>query len=249
MKNKKKIWYSFYGGHSEDDAISYYDSNQFNWTSEIEKNWEEIAKEIAIYLNDNEEKIKPYFNTDLVTKSNSWKTSAFFFWKWTVKKNMKQCPFTMSTLQKVPGILSASISILESDITIKPHRGDTNAIIRAHLPLKVPHQLPDCGFQVNEEQKSWEEGKLILFNDAAKHTAWNNTSDRRYVLLFDVIRPEFQHKKYTVSSRVLAGLVMQAVAQKMPFIKRFPKFILAAKLFSIAFFINLILRFRSFFKL
>lgn len=249
MQREKKIWYSFYGGQSEDDAVSYYDKNIFDWTTQIEDQWQVIGIEIERYLQDNEEKIKPYFNKDLVTKNNSWKTSAFFFWKWSVKKNMKQCPQTMSILNKIPGILSASISILESDITIKPHRGDTNAIVRAHLALKVPHSLPGCGFQVNDEQRSWEEGKLILFNDAAKHTAWNNTQDRRYVLLFDVIRPEFQNKKFTVSSRVLAGLLMQAIVQKMPFIKKLPKFILAAKLFTFAFFINLILRFRSFFKI
>jgi len=246
MKNQPKIWYSFMGGRSEEDHVSFYNPNDFDWVPELEKNWQIIADEIGSYLETNEEKIKPYFNKSLVTEKSRWRTSGFFFWIWKVKKNMRQCPKTMSILKKIPGILSASISILESDTTIKPHHGDTNAIVRSHFALKVPEKLPSCGFKVNDEERSWEEGKLLLFNDAAQHTAWNHSKQRRYVLLFDVIRPEFANKKYRVSSMVLAGLMMQAIIQKLSFLKRFPKIILGMMLYSMAFVINIVLRIQSY---
>lgn len=245
MKKPAKIWFSFKGGVSEEDHISFYDVNDFEWTSKLESNGTLISEEISQYLIVNEERIKPYFNKSLVTAKSKWRTSAFFFWKWPVKKNMKQCPKTMTILKEIPGILSASISILESGTTIKPHRGDTNAIVRAHFPIKVPDTLPDCGFKVNNETRPWEERKLLLFNDAALHTAWNVSSKRRYVLLFDVIRPEYFHKKYTVSSLVLASLLMQSFIQNIPFLKYVPRIILGMGLYSISFIINPILRFRS----
>ena len=245
MPNQPKIWYSFMGGRSEEDHISFYNPKDFDWVAELEQSWEVIADEIAEYLAINEEKIKPYFNKSLVTEKSRWRTSSFFFWTWRVKKNMQQCPKTMGILKKIPGVLSASISILESETEIKPHRGDTNAIIRAHFPLKAPIKLPECGFKVNEEERSWEEGKLLLFNDAAKHTAWNHSQQRRYVLLFDVIRPEFISKKFHVSSLVLSGLLMQTFVQKLPFLNFFPIFFLGTILYSIAFFLNPLLRAQS----
>jgi len=245
MQEKPKIWYSILGGRSQEDHISFYEPAQFTWAKQLEKNWEIIAEEIAAYLVHNEEKIKPYFNTSIVTAKSRWRTSAFFFWTWRVKKNIQQCPKTIELLEQIPGILSAMISILETDTEIKPHRGDTNAIIRVHLPLKAPVSLPKCGFKVNDEERSWEEGKLLFFNDAARHTAWNYSEKRRYVLIFDIIRPEFSSKKYRISSIVLAGLLRQAILQKVSFLKRSPKIFLTMLLYTIAGILNPILRLQS----
>ncbi len=245
MAKKSKIWYSFMGGQSEDDHIGFYDNSNFSWISLLEDNYPVIKNEVETYINKYETEIKPYFNKNLVTKEKSWRTFAFFFWCWKVKKNIKECPETFKVLQQAPNIVSASISILEPGVQIKPHRGDTNAIVRAHLALVAPVQLPDCGFEVNEQQKSWQEGKIFVFNDAAKHTAWNHSNKRRYVLLIDVMRPEYVTKKYTVSSMVLGGLVMQSIFQKIPFLRYLPKFLKAITLLIHAGVINLVLRFRN----
>lgn len=245
MTKKSKIWYSFLGGKSEDDDIGFYDKNQFEWTELLEHNYEIIKKEIQDYINKNDNEIKPYFNKNLVTKENSWRTFAFSLWCWKVNKTSKECPKTNEIINQIPNLISACISILEPEVEIKRHRGDTNAIVRAHLALEAPVQLPDCGFEVNNQQKSWEEGKIFIFNDAAIHNAWNRSKKRRYVLLIDVLRPEYNNKKYTVCSMVLGGLVMQSILQKLTFLKKFPKFILAPILFTHVAVINLVLRLRS----
>ena len=203
MGKKSKIWYSFQGGYSDDDHIGFYDNAIFPWVDILESNYLTIKNEVQEYITKNEEEIKPYFNKNLVTKEKSWKTFAFFFWNWKVNKNIEQCPETYKVLKNIPNIVSASISILEPGVQIKHHRGDTNAIVRSHLALVSPIGLPDCGFEVNEQKIGWEEGKVFIFNDAAKHTAWNHSDKRRYVLLIDVMRPEFVNKKYTVCGMVL----------------------------------------------
>jgi aspartyl/asparaginyl beta-hydroxylase (cupin superfamily) len=247
MSSKSKIWYSFYKGQSEDDHIGYYDNADFPWVQLLEDNYEVIKEEIKNYIHNNEQDIKPYFNNSLVTKAKSWRTFAFFFWTWKVRKNMKQCPETIKILQKIPHIVSASVSIMEPGVQIKPHRGDTNAVVRSHLALEVPATLPDCGFEVNGDEISWDEGKVFVFNDAARHTAWNHSDKRRYVLLMDVMRPEFVHKRYTVCSMVLGGLVMQSIFQNLPFLKFLPRFGKAIILLFHAMLINLTLRCRTVF--
>jgi len=227
MSSKSKIWYSYNGGKSQDDHISFYENDQFDWVETLQSKFPEIQSEIENYLLLNEEKIKPYFNESLVTHKTKWKTSAFQFWNWKVKKNAQQCPKTIAAFSEIPGLVSLSMSILESGLTIKPHRGDTNAIIRGHFPISIPGGLPDCGMMVNELEREWKEGVPLLFNDAAKHSAWNLTSQRRYVLIFDVIRPEYENRKYLVSANVLTGLLFQAVFQSVGFLKKVPKLLIA----------------------
>ena len=240
-----KIWYSFQGGVSEDDEIGFYDKAKLPWVKILEENWTIIAEEIESFIKLNEKQIKPYFDENLVSKKNSWRAFTFFLWKWKMKKNIKQCPETDRILQKIPNILSASVSIMESGVKIKPHRGDTNAIMRAHLALKVPASLPECGFKVKYEERSWEEGNVLVFNDAARHEAWNLSKDRRYILLVDVLRPEFSHKKYQVCSLVWASLIMQLLMKTQGIIKHFPSFIKKIMLLIIAGPVYIGLRIRS----
>lgn len=246
MKKKtSKIWYSFKGGVSEDAEVGIYNNNDFKWVEVLEGNFEIVKKEIENYLNVNRNQIKPYFNKKLVSKKNSWLASSFMVWGWRVKKNIHLCPKTAEIVESIPGLVSYSVSILEPGAEIKPHRGDTNAIVRAHLGLLVKHGLPNCGFRVIENDISWEEGKVIVFNDAAWHKAWNNTNNKRYVLLVDVMRPEFIHKKYSVCSTVLGVLIVQLIFQKLPILKAMPNFFKYLILSILKTFINIFLRIRK----
>ena len=189
----------------------------------LEASWPVIKAELQDLLDKNEQRLVPYFNEEMVSGPKKWKALSFMFWTVRFKQNIDHCPETMALLRKVPHLVSASISLLEPNTQIKPHRGDTNAIIRCHLGLRVPSPLPQCGFQVGDEQRSWEEGKLLLFNDAMRHLAWNNTNERRLILLLDVIRPEFADRKDQICRTVLAALGYQYLSQKMKFLKRSPR--------------------------
>lgn len=242
-----KIWYSFQEGVSEDDHIGFYDTDDLAWTKELEDNWEIIAKEVSEFIANNQETIKPYFNKELVSKAKSWKTFSFKVWGWSISKNLKKCPETAKVLSRIPNLSSASVSMLQPHTDIKPHRGDTNAIMRSHLALKVPKPLPDCGMRVKYDDRAWEEGKVLVFNDSAWHKAWNHSDELRYVLIVDVVRPEFKSKKYRVCSIVLGYLVMQMLVGKLGFLEKAPKIILKAMLAVAALSINSALRIKSFF--
>ena len=129
---------------------------------------------------------------------------------------------TIELLENIPGLVSASFNLLEPHSNIAPHYGDTNAIIRCHLGLEIPGELPQIGFEVNGKQRSWRKGEVLMFCDAYYHKAWNNTEKKRVILLFDVIRPEFIHKKDWICSRILASFLLQSIAQKLPFLSKSP---------------------------
>ena len=140
MSASHKIYYSFL--HQKDESKveeTYVDSSAFQWTDGLEKSWQTIASEVLPIVNSKHESVKPYFAKDLVNKPSSWKNLSFYFWGSPMSKEaINSCPVTINILNNIPGLISASVSILEPGARINPHYGDTYAIIRCHLGLKIP---------------------------------------------------------------------------------------------------------------
>ena len=67
-----------------------------------------------------------------------------------------------------------------------------NVRLICHLPLVVP---AGCLFRVGNLTRSWVEGEALVFNDTIEHEAWNRSGEDRYVLLFDVWRPELAEEE------------------------------------------------------
>ena len=204
---KDKIWYSYTLQPYTLEEEGFYDPETFEWTKTLEDNINAIQTEVLAYLKKNE--LKPYFNKALVSKPNQWKTDGLLFWGYFIRKNHIHFAKTWEILKTIPGLVSFSISVLEPGTVIKKHNGDTNAIIRVHLPIIVPEGLPNCSFTVVNETRPWQVGKTILFNDAQEHWAQNLSSQKRVVLLIDVVRPEFAHQKLEICAKVLNGLGWQ----------------------------------------
>ena len=222
MKNKDDIWYSYtlkpYTLKNQDNG--FYNRSDFEWTKDLEVHFQEIKSEITSYVTNHE--LKPYFNKSLLSSKNSWKTDGLLFWGFFIRKNYKHFKFSWTVIKKIPGLVSFSISVLEANSSIKVHHGDTNAIIRVHLPIVVPEGLPNCSFTVNQETRAWEEGIPLLFNDAQLHSAQNLSNRKRIVLLIDIIRPEFINQKLAICAKVLNGLSWQWQTQQYPWVRRLP---------------------------
>ena len=86
--------------------------------------------------------------------------------------------------QRCPNIL---FSRLRPGAKIPPHNGMINTRLIGHLPLIIPE---DCGFRVGNSTRTWNVGEAFLFDDTIEHEAWNNSSEDRFVLIFEVWRPE-----------------------------------------------------------
>ena len=216
-----KPWYAYNGGSFKGDEPFFYDTKDFPWVERIESQWQVVRDEMMTLTQEHSDRLVPYANHAMTSKPNKWKTFGFQFWTIESRENCGKCPKTWELIQSIPNSIAGSFNLLEGSSTIKPHRGDTNAIIRCHLGLDVPAPLPECGFRVGDETRSWENGKLLMFCDAQPHTAWNNTKEKRYILLFDVMRPEYARRTKQVSSNVLAAIYLEIAYQRYAFLKRF----------------------------
>ncbi|MDF2438185.1 MAG: hypothetical protein K0Q95_2561 [Bacteroidota bacterium] len=213
--NRKRPYYSFihpFDNHLPNDT--FYDPAEFSWTSLLEKNHDMIAAEVTRFINKNERALRPYFASALMDNPASWKALSFYFWGKRMDENAcLECPDTLGILSQIPNIVSASISILEPHSEIKGHFGDTDAIYRCHLGLVIPASLPECGFRVGYEDRPWQTGKLLIFNDANYHRAWNKSGERRIILLFDVIKPEYASEKKIICAKIHGNIMWQKISE------------------------------------
>lgn len=214
------LWFADAGRPFTGSEPFFYDTAAFPWVKQVESQWTVIRDELLGKLAQDEKILVPYVNKEMTSRPNQWKTLGLMFWTVRSETNCRHFPKTWSILKDVPGIIAISLNLLEEETTIKPHVGNTNAIIRCHLGLVVPEPAPRCGFRVGGETRSWDEGKFLMFCDAHQHTAWNNTNRKRYILVADIMRPEFARSRLMASSRVLAGIYHEAAYQSDTWCKR-----------------------------
>lgn len=214
------LWYSAFGGRYNGPEPGWFEREDFPWVRELERDWTTIRDELLALARRDGSRLGVYFNHAMAFPPKSWRTMGLLFWSWRMHGNIRACPQTMAVLSRLPQVTSASLNALAPGSNINPHQGDTNAVIRIHLPLIVPAGLPDCGFQVGDEARAWTEGQALLFLDAKTHFAWNRSDATRYVLVLDVFRPEFSAQKAQVCANVLASIAMQGIYQRLPALNR-----------------------------
>lgn len=219
----KKPWFNYWSGdfHQEDESFT--DTSGFLWHREMENKADSIVSECKELVKIKGGNFQPYFLKEMDGNNNSWSTITIKTWGVDVKKNIHHCPVINKFLQDFPEILSFAISKLSGNSQIHEHRGDTDAIWRCHMGIKVPGSLPDCGFEVNGEKRSWIEKKIFSFSDAHIHKAWNNTNEERWIIIFDVVRPQYFSIKNRICIRVRAFMIFQGLMQKYSAIKNAQK--------------------------
>ncbi len=214
-QSKPIPWFNEFGGRYSGDRPAFYDPATLPWVKILEDNWVIIRDEMFALKDSRPQRLQPYFiNKSMSFPPKSWQTMGLYFWTFTMHRNCRSCPQTVNILKSIPNLVSCSLSLLEPNSNINPHQGDTDAVIRCHLGLSIPGTLPDCGLQVDMEKHSWQEGKVLPFCDARSHTAWNHTKGKRYVLILDVMRPEFSRQKDSVCAKVLASSILQMLYQR-----------------------------------
>lgn len=192
--------YLYYPGLPQ---IQFYEREQFPWLDAVEAATDAIRDELrgviggdfAPYVT--QAANRPKQSQAGLADNPDW--SALFLYKYGVETpNAAQCPCTMAALQTAPltripnRAPSALFSKLAAGAHIPPHTGMLNARLIVHLPLIVP---PGCEFRVGNDIRPWSEGKVWVFDDTIDHEAWNRGAADRYILLFDIWRPELSEEE------------------------------------------------------
>ena len=174
------------------DTTPFLDYSCFDWTAELEDNWQLIKQELDIILKATNN--LPSFHEISkdqyqLSKDNQWKTYFMYGYGIKMSENCKYCPETTKIIESIPGMKTAFFSILLPGKHIPEHRGPYNGVLRYHLALKVPQERESCKIRVGDTFSYWTEGKGILFDDSYPHEVWNFTDEVRVVLFLDIVRP------------------------------------------------------------
>lgn len=196
--------------------IQFYPPESFEWTKAIEATALDIRNELqgAIGKGDG---FSPYVTSTASRPPSSQRGladnadwSAYFLIKdGAPTVNAQACPRTLEALAHAPSPQIAHrtphtlFSKLAAGAHIPPHTGVLNVRLICHLALIVP---PDCGLRVGNQVRFWEEGKCLVFDDTIEHEAWNRSTQDRYVLIFDVWRPELTEDERVAVSELCAAV-------------------------------------------
>lgn len=203
----------------------FYEYEAFPELKPLVDNWQGIRDEILAFEKEHGHlNIMNSLSPAQVEGAGRWNLTYLMSFRWMFHQNISYFPFTWSVVQQVPNCVFAGISILPPHTEIKPHYGDTNAIVRAHLGLVVPAPYPDIAIHVGEEERGWEEGKMLCFINVTKHWVWNNTDHRRYVLMFDFIPQPLVHRTAEICSRALGSQSFIFFYKRWAWVRALPEF-------------------------
>lgn len=170
-----------------------FDTAEFPWSAPLERNWRTIRAEVEQILSDADavpplRSISP--DHDNIAVDEKWQS--FFLWGYglRVDANCERCPRTTELVEAIPGMQTALFSILAPGTHIPLHNGVTKAILTGHLALVVPPDRSRCHMSIDGADYSWTEGELLLFDDMRMHEVWNDTDERRVVLMMHITRPQ-----------------------------------------------------------
>ena len=214
------LWFSTYYGEYVSDDPAFYQTSGIEVAAYLENNHAAIDDELKMLWEDEHnnimDKLGDYTQYDDVQfPPGGWKKLVFKTWDLDNKYMWRKFPVTASVITRFPDVTSCFVTKLSAHTTLRLHHGETNATYRIHLGLKVPEaDIEHCAFEVKGEAKQWENGKAFAFIDAHSHRAWNTSGRDRYVLLVDVIRPEYRGKRSYVCVRVIFSHILQGIGRK-----------------------------------
>ena len=183
---------------------SFYERAEFEWATALEAETATIRAELEALLAAQAGEFEPYVPADAdrssgtapnahLAGSTSW--SAYHLLKGgePVQGHAEHFPATLAALERLPlpriaqRSPMALFSLLKPGAHIRPHHGLFNFRLICHLPLIVPS---GCTLRVGNQERSWRESELLIFDDSMEHEARNQSDRERIILLFEIWRPE-----------------------------------------------------------
>ena len=192
-----------------------YDNKVFPWVAEIEKAAPLIRAELERVLVRKAD--LPNFqdissDVKAISTDQRWKTFFLLAFGMKSERNIAQCPETWKAVEAIPGLKTAMFSIFEPGKHLPAHRGPYNGVLRLHLGLIVPEPRDKIAIRVKDQICHWSEGKVLIFDDAYEHEAWNHSDKTRVVLFVDFVKP----LKFPAS---LVNWLLMNIALFTPFIR------------------------------
>jgi aspartate beta-hydroxylase len=131
-----------------------------------------------------------------VTRDGDWDVCILFERGRRRAENCARFPLLTAIVESHAVIRSLAglvyFSRLGPHTRIAPHTGPTNMRVRCHLGISIPDR---CGITVDGISRTWREGKCLVFDDHAMHSAWNDSDVERIVLVADIWHPQLSARE------------------------------------------------------
>ncbi|XP_037823163.1 aspartyl/asparaginyl beta-hydroxylase isoform X2 [Lucilia sericata] len=160
---------------------------QDNWLA-IKAEGLNILSKIGYYMNESEN----------LKNKGDWKQFELYARGEQRRENCLQAPITCSLIEQFPAARGCrrgqvKFSVMHPGTHVWPHCGPSNCRLRAHLGLVVPS---GTRIRVAEEERTWQEGKFLIFDDSFEHEVWHEGQGIRLVLIVDIWHPELsEHQR------------------------------------------------------
>uniref|UniRef100_A0A8C5Q659 Aspartate beta-hydroxylase n=1 Tax=Leptobrachium leishanense TaxID=445787 RepID=A0A8C5Q659_9ANUR len=219
LGNKEAAYLWYEAGHKKGHFASLWQRSLYNvnglkaqpwWTAKetsytelvktLEANWKIIRDEGLAVMDQSKGLFIP--EDENLRETGDW--SQYTLWQ-RGQKNEKACkhsPRTCSLLDRFPestGCRRGQIkySVMHPGTHVWPHTGPTNCRLRMHLGLVIPKE--GCKIRCANDTRSWEEGKVLIFDDSFEHEVWQDAGSYRLILIVDVWHPALtQHQRQTL---------------------------------------------------
>lgn len=203
----------------------YYSPDLFPELAPLKENWKAIRDEILEFEKKNGVLSGMSSLSHAETYGGNWTLIYLMSFSRIIHKNKANFPFISSIIDKIPNIVFTAISILPPHTEIAPHFGDTNGIIRTHLGLIIPAPYPTIAIKVGEEERGWKEGELLCFINVQKHSVWNRSNERRYLLMVDFIPNILKKRQMEISAKGLGSQSFIFLYKNISLIRYMPNII------------------------
>uniref|UniRef100_A0A8C2EM71 Un-named hu7910 n=1 Tax=Cyprinus carpio TaxID=7962 RepID=A0A8C2EM71_CYPCA len=211
-------WYE--AGHRRGHFASVWQRSLYNvpglrarpwWTAEetgytalvkmLERNWLTIRDEALSVLDSNSGQFLP--EDENLRETGDW--GQFTLWQQgrKVAASCRYVPKTCGLLERYTEATSCKrgqikFSVMQAGTHVWPHTGPTNCRLRMHLGLVIPSK--GCRIRCTNQTRSWEEGKVLIFDDSFEHEVWQEAESFRLIFIVDVWHPELtQLQRQTLS--------------------------------------------------
>jgi hypothetical protein len=173
-------------------AAPLHDPEQFWFVPYLEERYLEIRAEIERVVGTDRDPVRPTVDDGALIRSGEWKQAHLFRDGQWQEDVCARFPVTRSILAEVPEVTSFSpgvitVSTVEPGSHIMPHCGPTNALLRIHLPIRVPEGV---SIRVADQWLTWTEGRCMVFDDSFEHEVRHDGDEDRVVLILDTLHPE-----------------------------------------------------------
>ncbi|XP_078494398.1 aspartyl/asparaginyl beta-hydroxylase-like isoform X8 [Ciona intestinalis] len=168
-----------------------------DYVKKLEKNWKTIRDE-ALKMMDVKKGL--FVNEDENLRNTGEWRQFTLYQRGKKDAACSRVPKTCSILEQMPNAVGCTrgqvkYSIMMPGTHIWPHTGPTNCRLRMHLGLVIPTTGDGVRLRCADDIRTWEEGKVLIFDDSFEHEVWQQADTFRLILIVDVWHPDITKRE------------------------------------------------------